>query len=36
VVANSLYLTFYQVTDVVEVLHVRRAEMVLAVGDDLA
>lgn len=35
VVANGLYLAFYRVTDVVEVLHVRRAEMVPAVVDDL-
>jgi plasmid stabilization system protein ParE len=33
-VANGLYLVFYRVTDVVEVLHLRRAEMVPAVGDD--
>jgi plasmid stabilization system protein ParE len=34
VAANGLYLVFYRVTEVVEVLHVRRAERVLAVVDD--
>jgi plasmid stabilization system protein ParE len=35
VVANGLYLVFYRVTEVVEVLHLRRAERAPAVGDDL-
>jgi plasmid stabilization system protein ParE len=34
VVVNGLYLVFYRVTEVVEVLHVRRAERAPAAGDD--
>ena len=35
VVANGSYLVFYRVTQVVEILHVRRSERVPATGKDL-